>query len=827
MATNPTKQTDRALLSEKWEARAALETDHYEELLLFNEIATITAQALSVQEVLDLILNRVLQFLGVSAGILLLWDQPGGRLSHAASQGFPNHYLVKINESHIEKVIGPYLMHATQPLIIHDAANDPRLQTSTFSDFIRKEPRFQAMVSIPLRYRERMIGFLNLADETPALFSYSRKKFFGILGNQIGLAIDNARLSNELRRSERRYRRIFEGSKDMIFVTDQEGRLLDINPAGVELLAFPSKYQALRLGNLSAIFENPRDWEKFQRQAEYGGFVRDLEVTLLRRDEARIHVLLTGIVRRKRDGQITGYEGIVKDITERKRIEQEILKEKKTTEGILEGMPVPTFVINRDHQIIYWNRACEELTGYKRQELLGSYRLWLPFALHERSSMANLVVEQNIEALRRFYGDKNLKKSPNLPGAYEAYERFENLRRPQERYLYSTASPIYDEQGQIQGAVQSILDMTDREKLAQYLKESEEKYRCLVETSLDGIALHAHKKLLYANKACLEMFGYSYLEELQGVDFLGLIAPAYHQVILRRLPGISRRKGPPRIFELKGIKKDGTEFDIEVISFPTSFGGQSALQTHIRDITEKKRLEEQLIRSEKMVALGQLAAGVAHEINNPLGGILVFGHLLLEDLGPDRPERANVEKIIREATRCQEIIKGLLDFSRQLPSKMVLTDINSVLEEVLSLVENHLLFNNVKVNRQFNSNLPPLKADKSKLEQVFINLFINAAEAVKGEGTLNVSTNLIHHSDIIEIRISDDGPGIPEAYLNRLFDPFFTTKEVGRGVGLGLSISYGIIRKHLGRIYVDTSVTPGTTFVIELPAHKPGRLSLD
>ncbi|MDD3580945.1 MAG: PAS domain S-box protein [Desulfobacca sp.] len=826
MAHKPTKQSEWTQISEELDSRAALETDHYEELLLFNEIATITAQALSVQEVIDQVLNRVLQFLGVAAGMLLLWDQPGSRLSHAASQGFPDHYLIKINESNIEKVIGPYLMVATQPLIIHDAASDPRLHTSTFSDFIRKEPRFQAMVSIPLRYRDRMIGFLNLADETPAPFPYYRKKFFGILGNQIGLAIDNARLSNELRRSERRYRRIFEGSKDMIFVTDREGSLLDLNPAGVELLGFPSKTLALRLSSLAVIFESPSDWGKFQRQVESGGFVRDLEVTLRRRDQARVQVLLTGIVRKKRDGQITGYEGIVKDITERKRIEQEILKEKKTTEGILEGMPVPTFVINRDHQIIYWNRACEELTGYKRQELLGSYRLWLPFALHERTSMANLVVEQNVEALERFYGGKNLKKSPNLPGAYEAYERFENLRRPQERYLYSTASPIYDEQGQIQGAVQSILDMTEREKLAQYLKESEEKYRCLVETSLDGIALHAHKKLLYANKACLEMFGYAHLEELLGVDFLSLIAPSYHQAILRRLPGISRRKGPPRIFEIKGIKKDGVEFDIEVISFPTYFAGQPVLQTHIRDITEKKRLEEQLIRSEKMVALGQLAAGVAHEINNPLGGILVYGYLLLEDLEPERPERANVEKIIREATRCQEIIKGLLDFSRQLPSQMVLTDINTVLEEVLSLVENHLIFNSVTVNRKFDPDLPPLMGDKNKLEQVFINLLINAAEAVKGEGILIIATALIHNGDTIEIRITDSGPGIPEAYLNRLFDPFFTTKEVGRGVGLGLSISYGIIRKHLGRIYVDTSVTPGTTFVIELPAHKSKKATL-
>ena len=212
-------------------------------------------------------------------------------------------------------------------------------------------------------------------------------------------------------------------------------------------------------------------------------------------------------MRRDQDGRITGYEGIFKDITERKRAEWELLREKKTTEGILEGMPVPTFVIDRDHRIIYWNKACEELTGFSRHEMVGTYRYWLPFYTHERPSMASLVVEQNIKALEKFFGDKNLKPSPNLPGAYEAYEYLPNFRG-RERYLYHTASPIYDEEGRIRGAVQAILDMTEREQLSRELTDSEEKFRRLVETSLDGIVLHRDMKLLYVNRAALEMFDY-------------------------------------------------------------------------------------------------------------------------------------------------------------------------------------------------------------------------------------------------------------------------------------------------------------------------------
>ena len=236
-----------------------------------------------------------------------------------------------------------------------------------------------------------------------------------------------------------------------------------------------------------------------------------------------------------------------------------------------------------------------------------------------------------------------------------------------------------------------------------------------------------------------------------------------------------------------------------------------------RDITDKKRLEEQLARSEKLAAVGQLAAGVAHEINNPLGGILVYSYLMLEDLPPDHPERPQVEKIIREATRCKEIIKGLLDFSRQHPSRLKPIDINALVTELLGLVENHLNFQNVSLQKNLAADLPSVQGDKSKLEQVFLNLFMNAGEAMAGHGTLSVTTSQ-NAQGAVEIRISDNGPGIHPDHLPRLFDPFFTTKEVGRGIGLGLSVSYGIIQQHRGRIYVDATSVIGTTFVIELPA---------
>ncbi len=794
---------------------------HCRELSLFNELAIISAFAADLQEIVDLVLEAVLDFFQIEAGLLLLWDQDKELLSNVAAQGFLAEYLQELSSGRLETIIGPYLSRAHQPLVIDDIHADNRLATSTFSELIQADPRFTSVVSIPLKYREQVTGFLNLAAADPGTFRFFPPDFYSILGNQVGLAIANARLYQDLRRSETRYRRIFEGFKDMIFVTDQQGRFLDLNPAGVELLGLNNKQEALVGLNIREIFQDPYDWEKFQLNVETEGYARDLEVVLKQRGAGLVPVVLTGILRRSKEGKVTGYEGFIKDITERKRGELELLREKKTTEGILEGMPIPTFVIDKNHRIIYWNRACEELTGCSRQEMVGAYSYWLPFYSHEGPSMASLVVEQNFKALEKFFGNKDLKRSPNLPVAFEAYEYFPDFQG-RERYFYNTSSPIYDEKGRIQGAVQAIVDLTDREQLARELKNSEEKFRQLVESSLDGIILHRDLKLVYVNQACMSMLGYDRPEEMLGRDLRQFVELPGRAVASRRLLTLLKGDIRPRVFEIKGVKKDGAKFDLEVISFPATYDGRPASQTHIRDVTHKKQLEEHLIRTEKLAALGQLAAGVAHEINNPLGSILVLSYLLLEDLDRNRPEWAQAEKIVREATRCKEIVQGLLEFSRYMPAKMTPLNLNAVLEEVLSLVEDHLLFQYIEVVKHLDSSLPQVLGDKNRLEQVLINLLMNSGEAMEGMGRLAVSTGL-SPDGLVRVSFQDTGPGIPESHLSRLFDPFFTTKEVGRGVGLGLSISYSIIQKHLGRIFVEETGPQGTTFVIELPVYKGER----
>jgi len=231
-----------------------------------------------------------------------------------------------------------------------------------------------------------------------------------------------------------------------------------------------------------------------------------------------------------------------------------------------------------------------------------------------------------------------------------------------------------------------------------------------------------------------------------------------------------------------------------------------------------------LIQSAKLASLGKMAAGVAHEINNPLTSILLNTHLLLESLEPDDPRRESLEMIAEETTRCASIVKGLLEFARQSPPKKRKTDINSLLLNTVQLLENQAAFQNIEIKKNLAPDLPPLELDSNKVKQVFWNMMINAAEAMPRGGTLAITTRLStdkNDKKHVEIIFSDTGIGIPKENIPKLFDPFFTTKV--SGTGLGLAVSYGIIKQHKGNIQVESQVGRGSTFIISLPVEKEDR----
>jgi two-component system NtrC family sensor kinase len=232
-----------------------------------------------------------------------------------------------------------------------------------------------------------------------------------------------------------------------------------------------------------------------------------------------------------------------------------------------------------------------------------------------------------------------------------------------------------------------------------------------------------------------------------------------------------------------------------------------------------QKMHYQLSITERLTALGQMAAGVAHEINNPLGGILLFSNIILEDVGEDSPFKENIQKIIYQTNRCKEIVQSLLDFARTPTGDMIPLQINQIINTSLKLVRDQAMFHGIEIEINLAKNLPEVKGDISRLEEVFLNLFINAADAMKGGGKLTIATKL-RGKDTVRITITDTGKGIDEKYISHIFEPFFTMKEPGQGTGLGLSIAYGIIKKHKGTIDVECKQGMGATFIICLPVHK-------
>ncbi len=235
---------------------------------------------------------------------------------------------------------------------------------------------------------------------------------------------------------------------------------------------------------------------------------------------------------------------------------------------------------------------------------------------------------------------------------------------------------------------------------------------------------------------------------------------------------------------------------------------------------ELTKMQAHLIQSEKLASIGKLAAGVAHEINNPLGGVLIYSHLLLEDTEKDSLQYENLKKIVKETSRCKDIVRGLLDFARPKDPDMSQIDINEIVEKSLYIVEGQSLFQNIRIQKNYSSDRPRIVGDNSQLQQVFMNIILNAAEAMDGDGTISITTSHNSGEKYIDVLFQDTGLGIQDEDLKRLFEPFFTTKEVGKGTGLGLAISYSIIQKHQGTIEVSSQTDQGATFTVRLPAKR-------
>lgn len=387
-------------------------------------------------------------------------------------------------------------------------------------------------------------------------------------------------------------------------------------------------------------------------------------------------------------------------------------------------------------------------------------------------------------------------------------------------------SPIFDDNNEIKYIIESIRDITRIKNLERKYSEMRELIDKVVQSSVSAIvAADRAGNIILMNEAAEKLFGYSILDA-NDLNIENFYPPGIARQIMRKLRDESLGgKGKLPITNVNILTHDNDEVPVEMTAAIIYEDNKEAATAAIfNDLREKqavaKKLEEaevQLVQSEKLASIGKLAAGVAHEINNPLTSILLYGNMMYEELDPDHPSAEKLRFILEDAQRCTEIVKNLLAYSRQTaPSKAVFY-LNNMVNESLALIRDQKLFMNVKVVKNFDDHQILVNADKNQLCQVLINLLINALDAMEHKGTLTLTTyrNPDRHRAYIEV--SDTGCGIPEKNLSKVFEPFFTTKDLGKGTGLGLSMAYGIMQENQGSITITSTGPEGTTILLELP----------
>lgn len=406
--------------------------------------------------------------------------------------------------------------------------------------------------------------------------------------------------------------------------------------------------------------------------------------------------------------------------------------------------------------------------------------------------------------------------------------RIKKTVRPDGSDLYQDFiySPILDDDGEVEYIVTTIKDVTRSKHMEADLRKTKDFLEKIIESSGHGIVVADMKgAVLLMNESARELFGYT--NEKVGVAKIYArdhYAPGEAENVMEKLRspdygGVGRLHSA----QMEVMNSSGEAIPVEVTaSIIYEDGEEIATMAIFQDLRPKieaeKKLEKarrQLVQAEKMASVGRLAAGVAHELNNPLGGIIMYSLLALEQMPQEGMAYENLKKVVALGERCKKIVKGLLDFSRQREPEMERVDVNEIIEETFSLLKPQALFQNIDVVKSLDPALPPIMGDRSHLQQVFMNLSLNAAEAMEEGGQLMVVSSC--RGGEVEVAFQDTGCGIPPEDIEKVFEPFFTRKSDQNGTGLGLAVSHGIISKHGGTISVNSKLGRGTTFTIKLP----------
>ena len=617
---------------------------------------------------------------------------------------------------------------------------------------------------------------------------------------------ERKRMEREIREATKRFEKIAEMGDDGIIVFDEDSRIEFANQMASEIMGFP-KDQILGREFFSLIGKRDEEFlEEMVMRGEGMGQKVCTEMSLHTSPDQVKETEVCIAPTRSEDGQIKTY-AYIRDITERKKFEKDLRESEEKYRNLFERVRHGLFISSKEGHFLDCNQAMWGLLGYLNKEEFLEIDIVKDLYVHPEDRKTFIELVEKLGFIKDF--DVEFKKKNG--------ERI---------MVLLTATAKRDEKGTIIGYEGLNIDITERKKMERELKEANDFLMNLIESSVDGIIVTDMKgDILIFNKGAENLLGYQAEEVVGKMNIRSIYQPGVANEVMDKLrsPDFGG-VGKLTSFSIFHKRKDGEfiEGDLSASIIYDEKGREIASIGIFKDLRERLRIErelqkmqEALLQSEKLAAMGRLTSQIAHELNNPIYGIMNTLELLKTEIPPESKRRRILELSLSEIQRLSEMLRNMLSFSKPEEEKRRPVKIDELLEGILLMMEKQMRESNIQVGIFFDPDIPEIMASTNQMRQVMLNLIKNAKEAMPKGGILTVRTK--REEDKVLILIQDTGVGIPEEIRDKIFEAFFTTKQKVKGVGLGLSVCYGIIKDHGGEIKVESEEGKGTTFNIRLP----------